>query len=104
MTDLGNAVNAKWVGPSGHQLWDGTILNPGDIVLSIGKDEAEGSPYWEVVDKLPKSATPVSEVSANRFDPDQSAALEAAPAVAELPAPTPDPEPTAPAASKGADS
>ncbi len=45
--DPGNAVAARWVGPAGHQLWDGTILTTGAVIVGIGKDEADESAYWE---------------------------------------------------------
>ncbi len=49
MSDPGNAVAAEWVGPSGHQLYNGVVLNPGVVLTAIGKDEAEASPYWRVL-------------------------------------------------------
>lgn len=62
MADQGNAVTAKWVGPSGMQLFDGTVLEPGTVVDGIGKDEADGSAYWEIVSSDGDAATDVSSV------------------------------------------
>lgn len=66
--DSGNAVVAEWVGPSGHQLFDGTVLNPGVVVRGIGKDEAEGSDYWKVVGDLDSYDDDIPDSSAIRDD------------------------------------
>lgn len=66
----GNAVKAQWVGPAGHQLYDGTVLDPGTICDGIGYDEAKDNPYWKIVQK----GDAASDASDNRFDPDQAAA------------------------------
>lgn len=41
-------VDAVWVGPYGHRLPDGTLLETGITVLAVGKDEAEASENWKV--------------------------------------------------------
>ncbi len=65
----GNAVAAEWVGPSGHQLFDGTVLNPGTVVVGIGKDEVEASDYWKSLgDSDAYTGDSSSDVSGNRDD------------------------------------
>jgi|SRR6185312_10665425 len=69
-SDQGNAVTAEWVGPSGHQLWNGMVLNPGTVVEGVGFDEANGSPYWKVLTGKDLSDSTVDgTVGALRFDP-----------------------------------
>lgn len=67
-SDSGNAVIARWVGPSGHQLFDGTGLDPGVVVQGIGKDEAEGNPYWEVLGDLDEGTEIATDASTARDD------------------------------------
>lgn len=52
MASVGNAVVAEWTGPTGMQLFDGTVLTTGSVIRGIGKDEAEGSAYWKVLGDL----------------------------------------------------
>lgn len=54
-----DSVKATWVGPSGHELFDGTMLVPGETVCEIGGDEARDNPYW----KATKKGDPVNELS-----------------------------------------
>lgn len=67
-TETGNAVTARWVGPDGYQLFDGTVLRSGFVIEGIGKDEAEASDYWEVISKPTKSDVPVADASPMRDD------------------------------------
>lgn len=100
-TDLGNAVNARYVGPAGQQLFDGTILEPGMIVSGIGYDEATHSPYWEVVTKLAKTDEVQTDASVVRDDPsfgtEEGGEGTGRPALEDgdkpaLPAPSPSPQ------------
>lgn len=41
-------VKAKWVGTYEAELPDGTQLVPGETVVELPRDEAEGSDNWAV--------------------------------------------------------
>ena len=41
-------VKAKWVGTYEAELPDGTQLVPGETVVDLPRDEAEGSDNWQV--------------------------------------------------------
>lgn len=47
-------VKALWVGPYGHRLHDGTLLQTGITVCDIGADEAKASDNWQPVTPGPK--------------------------------------------------
>ncbi len=49
-------VDALWVGIYGAQLPDGTILETGITVCSIGRDEAKDSDNWEPMTKAEAKA------------------------------------------------
>ena len=51
---MSELVDARWVGPSGYTLVDGTSLEPGVTVCKIGHGEASASDHWEVVDASEK--------------------------------------------------
>ena len=56
---MAGLVDALWVGPYGHRLPDGTLLETGVTVVAVGKDEAESSDHWEVKGKAGKD-TPLA--------------------------------------------
>jgi hypothetical protein len=39
-------VDAIWIGPSGYQLVDGTVLEYGETVVQISEGEALASDHW----------------------------------------------------------
>lgn len=46
-------IDAKWIGPWGYKLPDGTELIPGETVRPVPEDQANDDPYWSPVE-LPK--------------------------------------------------
>lgn len=51
---MANLVEARWVGPAGYQLFDGTILGPG-VTVEMTRGEAQASDNWEIVDKTERA-------------------------------------------------
>lgn len=54
-----DTVKAIWQGPFEAELPDRTVLVPGQTVVEIPREEAEGSDYWKVTEA--KKAKPVTE-------------------------------------------
>lgn len=42
-------IDATWVGPAGLALANGTLLVPGETVVSIPEGEAKASDHWQPV-------------------------------------------------------
>lgn len=55
---MSGTVEARWVGPGGFQLNDGTALVPGVTVADIPEGEAHESDNWHV-DVVPDPPKPV---------------------------------------------
>lgn len=115
--DQGNAVTAEWVGPSGTQLYDGTILNPGTVIAGIGKDEAENSDNWKVVASSDEAVADIAGIRNDwSFGTEEGGEgtgrplLESQDSGTDVPkaptsdAPTPDPTPTVKVSSGAASS
>lgn len=45
-------IDAVWIGPGGYKLVDGTVLEPGQTVVSVPEFEAEESDNWLPVEPL----------------------------------------------------
>lgn len=55
MAENDGKVNARWIGPGGYKLLDGTDLAPGTTVVRVGVFELL-SDHWEPADAAAKKA------------------------------------------------
>jgi hypothetical protein len=62
-------VDARWVGPAGMVLVDGTNLEPGVTVVQISEGEATESDNWEIVAPTSKRSSSTT-VEANTSEGD----------------------------------
>jgi hypothetical protein len=75
-------VDALWVGPYGHRLPDGTLLETGVTVVAVGKDEAEASENWKVKGRAGKDTRLAIPIHVPPKDEDDEPVQEPAQSVA----------------------